>query len=151
MYFLIITQRTLPETTFLTSFHEVPHQADIVFPPVRPRNPPRARRPSASSGSSRVPLPCSRISPFPSQTPPLCTYCVHVSPLSTGSSPPSLAIVPPSFRSPSSSSTGHQPANSRNQLTVGSCYHGSSNTILLRQVDPSITAFPSSSSRGDVF
>lgn len=82
VYFLIITQRTLPETTFLTSFHEVPHQADIVFPPVRPRNPPRARRPSAPSGSSRVSLPCSRISPFPSQTPLLSAPIAFTSLLS---------------------------------------------------------------------
>lgn len=35
----------------------------------------------------------------------------------------------PRNRSPS------QPANSRNQLTASSCYHGSSNAILFRRVD----------------
>lgn len=62
----MITQRTLPETTFLTSFHEVPHQADIVFPcspsqsppvpalPLPHRDPPASHSPFRQSPHSQA-------------------------------------------------------------------------------------------------
>lgn len=80
------------------------------FPSVQPIPLPRPRRPTSVATSLSY-LSRTRLSSLDS---------------------PRATLLPPSYLSPPSSSTNRQPANSRNQLTASSCYHGSSNAILLQ-------------------